>query len=108
MVRVEPAKYFKALFIPGYEGMPELALKDYWIDQYEVANRQFKAFVGQGGYQKRDYWKVPFVRDGKRLSFDEAMALFRDATGRPRAKRLGTRRIPERAGRFLSNRNQLV
>ena len=33
MVRVSPAKYSKTLFIPGYEGMPELALKDYWIDQ---------------------------------------------------------------------------
>ena len=52
MVRVSPAKYSKTLFIPGYEGMPELALKDYWIDQYEVTNRQFKAFVDQGGYQK--------------------------------------------------------
>ena len=29
--------------IPGFEGMPELDLPDYWIDQYEVTNRQFKA-----------------------------------------------------------------
>ena len=86
MVRVEPAKYFKTLFIPGYEGMPELPLKDYWIDQYEVTNRQFKAFVDQGGYQKRDYWKADFVRDGKQLSFDDAITLFRDATGRPGPK----------------------
>ena len=28
-------------------------------------------------------WKHPFVRHGKSLSFDEAMALFRDRTGRP-------------------------
>ena len=86
MVRVEPAKYFKTLFIPGYEGMPELPLKDYWIDQYEVTNKQFKAFVDQGGYQKREYWRVNFVRDGKQLSFEEAMALFSDATGRPGPK----------------------
>jgi len=86
MVRVSPAKYFKTLFIPGYEGMPELALKDYWIDQYEVTNRQFKAFVDQGGYQKREYWKVDFQRDGKRLSWEDAMALFRDAAGRPGPK----------------------
>jgi formylglycine-generating enzyme required for sulfatase activity/dienelactone hydrolase len=82
MVRVSPEKYFKMLFIPGFEGMPELALKDYWIDQYEVSNRQFKAFVDQSGYQKRAYWKFDFQRDGKRLSWDEAMALFRDAAGR--------------------------
>lgn len=86
MVRVETAKYFKTLFIPGYEGMPELPLKDYWIDQYEVTNKQFKAFVDQGGYQKRDYWRISFVRDGKQLSFDEAMKLFSDATGLPGPK----------------------
>jgi formylglycine-generating enzyme required for sulfatase activity len=86
MVKVSPAKYFKTLFIPGYEGMPELALKDYWIDQYEVTNRQFKSFVDQGGYQKREYWKADFQRDGKRLSWEDAMALFRDAAGRPGPK----------------------
>jgi eukaryotic-like serine/threonine-protein kinase len=86
MVRVSPAKYSKTLFIPGYEGMPELELKDYWIDQHEVTNRQFKLFVDDGGYQKREYWKVDFVREGKHLSWDEAMALFRDSAGRPGPK----------------------
>ena len=86
MVRVSPAKYFKTLFIPGYEGMPELPLKDYWIDRYEVTNRQFKAFVDQGGYQKREYWKFDFQRDGKHFSWDEGMALLRDAAGRPGPK----------------------
>ncbi|MDR3749080.1 MAG: protein kinase [Acidobacteriota bacterium] len=86
MVRVSPEKYFKTLFIPGYESMPELVLKDYWIDQYEVTNRQFKAFVDQGGYEKRAYWRFDFVRDGKHLSWEEAMALFRDAAGRPGPK----------------------
>jgi len=81
MVRVSTGKYPKTLFIPGYEGMPELPLKDYWIDQYEVTNRQFKAFVDQGGYQKREYWKVDFQRGGKHLSWEEAMTLFRDAAG---------------------------
>ncbi len=82
MVRVSTERFSKTLFIPGYEGLPELALKDYWIDQYEVTNRQFKAFVDQGGYQKREYWKVDFRRDGRQLSWDEAMAMFRDAAGR--------------------------
>jgi predicted esterase len=86
MVRVSPEKYSNALFIPGFEGIPELPLKSYWIDQYEVTNRQFKVFVDQGGYQKREYWKVEFQKDGKHLSWDEAMALFRDAAGRPGPK----------------------
>ena len=69
--------------------MPELALKDYWIDQYEVTNRQFKAFVDQGGYQKREYWKFDFQRDGKHLSWDEAMAVSAMAPG-GRARRTGS------------------
>ena len=55
----------------------------YFIDRHEVTNRQFKQFVDQGGYQKREYWKTPFVKDGKPVSWEDAMAAFRDATGRP-------------------------
>jgi dienelactone hydrolase len=86
MVRVSPEKYSNTLFIPGYEGIPELPLKDYWIDQYEVTNRRFKVFVDQGGYQKREYWKTDFQRDVTHLSWDQAMVLFRDAAGRPGPK----------------------
>jgi serine/threonine protein kinase/formylglycine-generating enzyme required for sulfatase activity/dienelactone hydrolase len=86
MVRVEPAKYFKTLFIPGYEGMPELELNDYWIDQNEVTNRQYKAFIDAGGYRKPDFWKSPVIRDGKSLSFNDAIALFRDSVGQPGPK----------------------
>jgi len=83
MVRISPEKYFTTLFIPGYEGMPELELKDFWMDQYEVTNRQFKAFIDQGGYQKREYWKIDFQKAGKQLPWDQAMALFLDSAGRP-------------------------
>jgi tRNA A-37 threonylcarbamoyl transferase component Bud32/predicted esterase len=86
MVRVSPEKYFKTLFIPGYEGMPELTLNDYWIDQYEVTNREFKRFVDDGGYQKREYWIFDFEREGKHLTWEEAMGFFRDAAGRPGPK----------------------
>jgi eukaryotic-like serine/threonine-protein kinase len=86
MVRASPVKNFTTLFIPGYEGLPELELKDYWIDRYEVTNRQYKAFLENGGYQKREYWKFDFQMGGRHLSWNEAMALFRDAAGRPGPK----------------------
>ena len=86
MVRVSPAKYSKTLLIPGYEGMPELALKDYWIDQYEVTNRQFKAFVDQGGYQKREYWKVDFQRDGKQSFLGRSYGVVPRRRGQPGPK----------------------
>jgi formylglycine-generating enzyme required for sulfatase activity/predicted esterase len=55
----------------------------FWIDRYEVTNRQFKDFVDRGGYQKRQYWKEPFERAGKSITWEQAMAEFRDETGRP-------------------------
>ena len=72
--------------IPTEGGSPAVAppeAGEFWIDKYEVTNRQFKEFVDAGGYQKREYWKEPFIKDGKSLSWDEAMALFRDPVGRP-------------------------
>jgi serine/threonine protein kinase len=69
--------------VPGYEGMSAVPLRDYWIDSYEITNRQFKEFLDKRGYQKREYWKQEFRKDGHALSWEEAMALFRDRTGRP-------------------------
>jgi serine/threonine protein kinase/predicted esterase len=53
------------------------------IDQFEVTNRQYQEFVDQGGYQKRQYWKQKFIKDGKGIPWDQAINLFRDPTGRP-------------------------
>ena len=56
---------------------------DFFIDQFEVTNRQYKEFIDAGGYQKKEYWKNPFVKNGKFLTWEEAMAEFVDQTGRP-------------------------
>jgi dienelactone hydrolase len=64
-------------------GLPPVQLKDYWLDKYEVSNRQFKEFVDRGGYRNREYWKHPFVKDGNVLSWEQGTAEFRDETGRP-------------------------
>jgi serine/threonine protein kinase/formylglycine-generating enzyme required for sulfatase activity/predicted esterase len=87
MIKVSfPKKYPGTLFIPGYEALPEVQLKDFWLDRYEVTNRQFKAFVNQGGYQKRQYWKEEFRKDGKAFAWEQAVAMFRDSAGRPGPK----------------------
>jgi dienelactone hydrolase len=65
------------------EIVPEVALPGFWIDRYEVTNRQFLEFVKQGGYDKKDYWKEPFVKDGRSISWEQAMSEFHDRTGRP-------------------------
>jgi formylglycine-generating enzyme required for sulfatase activity/dienelactone hydrolase len=61
----------------------EVDLPAFWMDRYEVTNRQFKAFVDAGGYEKEEYWKEPFVKDGRRLSWQESVVEFRDSTNRP-------------------------
>jgi eukaryotic-like serine/threonine-protein kinase len=66
-----------------FRNHPSVELDDFWLDRYEVTNRAFKEFVDQGGYRKRDYWKQPFVKDGRTLAWSEAMRLFLDQTGRP-------------------------
>ena len=71
------------LFIPGFEHLDPGALDEYLIDKYEVTNRQFKEFVDSGAYQKREYWSHEFIKNGRRLSWEEAMAGLVDATGRP-------------------------
>jgi len=54
----------------------------YYIDKYEVTNRQFQEFVDAGGYENAGFWKEEFSRDGKILPWSEAVQQFRDQTGR--------------------------
>jgi len=58
-------------------------LNGFFVDKYEVTNKQFKEFVDKGGYRKKEYWKYEFVKDGKVLTTEEALAEFMDQTGRP-------------------------
>jgi tRNA A-37 threonylcarbamoyl transferase component Bud32/dienelactone hydrolase len=81
MVRAAPGRGF-SIYIFGLE-TPRVTFNGFWIDKYEVTNRQYKAFVDAGGYRRQEFWKTPFVSGGKTLPFDQAMNLFRDATGRP-------------------------
>ena len=58
-------------------------LDEYWIDRFEVSNRQFKSFVDQGGYSRPEFWREPFVDSNRSLPWHEAIARFHDGTGRP-------------------------
>jgi len=63
--------------------LPSIDLPGFWMDRYEITNGQFKAFVDAGGYRSPSYWRYPFVKQGRVLSWDQAIGQFRDATGRP-------------------------
>jgi dienelactone hydrolase len=62
---------------------PQGYIQDFFIDQFEVSNAQFKEFIDAGGYDNPDFWQEPLFADGRTLSWEEAMSRFVDSTGRP-------------------------
>lgn len=66
-------------------GLDHLAipLSGYWIDKYEVSNQSFANFVTQGGYHNSEYWKFPFIKEGREIEWEDAIGAFVDATGFP-------------------------
>lgn len=63
--------------------LPRIQVPEFWIDKFEVTNKDFKTFVDQGGYLKPDLWQQPFVQGGRTLSWREAVSRFQDRAGRP-------------------------
>lgn len=58
-------------------------IDDFYVDKYEVSNRDFKVFVDAGGYTDKKYWKHRFTQDGREIAWEEAIQRFVDSTGRP-------------------------
>ncbi|HBE41578.1 MAG TPA: hypothetical protein DDW27_10320 [Bacteroidales bacterium] len=75
------------VYVEGYkaeEAGNYLKVKNgFFIDRYEVTNKQYKEFVENGGYRNQKYWKHEFKKDGKVIRWEEVMSLFVDKTGRP-------------------------
>ena len=66
----------------GLKVAQEVKLKPFAIERTEVTNRQYATFVQAGGYAREEFWKHPFQDGAKALGFNEAMARFKDVTGR--------------------------
>ena len=71
------------LQLAGFNYFARVPNGAFLIDKFEVTNRQYKTFVDAGGYGKREYWAHTFERAGRVLTWERAMAEFRDRTGRP-------------------------
>jgi dienelactone hydrolase len=67
---------------PGFEHIKPIVLGDYLMDRFEVTNGEFKRFVDGGGYRRRELWDYPFVRNGRVIPWEQAMARMTDRTGR--------------------------
>jgi class 3 adenylate cyclase/dienelactone hydrolase len=80
-VRIEAGDSF--IVLTGLDHLPPVKLEAYLLDKFEVSNREFKEFVDRGAYSTSNHWKHVFVKEGKALTWTEAMAEFRDTTGQP-------------------------
>ena len=93
VVKLDPESGLPAgmVRIPGFT-RDGVNYADYFMDRSKVTNREYKAFVDAGGYGNRTYWTDPFLKGGTEITWDDAMALFKDDTGRPgpRTWRVGT------------------
>jgi formylglycine-generating enzyme required for sulfatase activity len=58
-----------------------LPYPEYFIDRYEVTNRDYQRFVDAGGYRDSRFWPE-ILKNGRSIPFDQAVPAFRDATGR--------------------------
>ena len=70
-------------------------LDDFYIDRHEASNREYKEFITAGGYLKREFWKHPFVKDGKPLTWEEAMDQFKGPTGLPQPRGWTNQNFPD-------------
>jgi formylglycine-generating enzyme required for sulfatase activity len=93
MVFVPGGEY--ALVAWGKPVTPEARLDDYFIDQFEVTNQEYKEFITAGGYRNKQFWKVPFAKEGKTLSWEDAVRQFKDRTGLPGPRGWSNQDFPE-------------
>ena len=73
-------------------------LDDFFIDKYEVSNQDYKEFINAGGYSKKEFWKVPFVKEGVAITWEAAMALFKDRTGLSAPRTWSNQNFPDGKG----------
>lgn len=63
-----------------FMNLPEVPIDEFYIDTYEVTNKEYKQFVDSGGYRKKEYWSIPFKNNGKIIPWQTAMQRCVDKT----------------------------
>jgi class 3 adenylate cyclase/pimeloyl-ACP methyl ester carboxylesterase len=70
------------IMIPGGV-MPSGDVPDFYIDRYEVTNRQYADFINQGGYSNSQYWSAIRNTMSHPERWKEVVTTFTDSTGNP-------------------------
>jgi formylglycine-generating enzyme required for sulfatase activity len=55
----------------------------FFLDTYEVTNKEYKKFIDRGGYRNPKFWKEVLVSGERDLVLDSVLSLFVDRTGKP-------------------------
>jgi hypothetical protein len=80
MVRI--SSRFAMMDINGLETLEKKRVGEFLVDRFEVTNKEYKRFVDQGGYNNKNYWDFPIYKEGKEISWESAMDIFVDNTGK--------------------------
>jgi serine/threonine protein kinase/formylglycine-generating enzyme required for sulfatase activity/pimeloyl-ACP methyl ester carboxylesterase len=70
-------------------------LNDFFVDKYEVTNREYKEFITAGGYLRREFWRYPIIKDRRELAWEEAIREFKDRTSVPGPRSWANQDFPE-------------
>lgn len=63
-----------------------LVVKPFYIDKYEVSNKEYKQFVDSNGYYLEEYWPSDLMHEGISISFDQVKTSFVDRSNFPSPK----------------------
>ena len=80
MVRVPPR--YAMMDINGIETYGRKQVGEFFVDRFEVTNKEYKDFVDTGGYRNKDYWSFTIYKQGKEIPWESAMNFFVDKTGK--------------------------
>ncbi len=72
----------EGVHLPGIEHLPPQELGGFFVDRYEVTNKNYQRFVEAGAYRDPSFWKQPFIDEGRTVKWKDAMARFVDQTQR--------------------------
>jgi len=72
-------------------------LEDFYIDKYEVTNREYKEFITAGGYFNQQYWNHLVAKDGRAVAttVKEFTKEYKDRTGLPGPRSWLNQTFPE-------------
>jgi hypothetical protein len=92
--RIAPISYMSRV---KYKGK---LVGEFLVDRFEVTNKEYKSFLDAGGYSKKNYWNYPIYSEGKEISWDSAMSIFVDRTGKQGPSNWEVSNYPEGEGNY--------